>query len=110
MLYTSEMTGKSYKTVKELEDDEAKAKEAQAEKAKKSEEKKARAEEVQAAYEEYLKVREDALKSIRDAEEKYDELRSKFADDYGGYHMTYINDNGHRSVTFGDIVDTLFSW
>lgn len=110
MLYTSEVTGKSYKTVEELEAAEAEAKKAEEEKTKKSEEKKARADEVKAAYEEYLKVKEEALESIRKAEKHYEELRDKFAEDYGGYHMTYVNDNGKKSITFSDVLESLFRW
>lgn len=110
MLYTSEVTGKSYKTVKELEVAEAEVKKAEEEKTKKSEEKKTRADEVKAAYEHYLDVKAKAVKEIQEAEEAYESLRDKFAKDYGGYHMTYTNINGKKEVTFSDLINNLLSW
>ena len=110
MLYTSEVTGKSYKTVEELEAAEAEAKKAAEEKEKLSAEKKARAEEVEQAYLEYQKVKEECYNKMADAERKWLELRDKFAEDYHGYHMTYINNNGKKEISFGDLVDSFFNW
>ena len=104
MLYTSEVTGKTYKTVEELEEAEKAFKEAESEKAKKQEEKKARAKEVEEAYCHFEEVKREAYTRISEAEQKYLELRNKFAQDYGGYHMTYVNNNGVAQVSFGDIV------
>ena len=108
MLYTSEKTNKSYKTVEELEAAEKEFDKAEEEKKALVEVKKTRAKEVQDAYEAYLNVRKEAYKSISEAEKKYIELRNKFAKDYNGYHYTYINDNGKESITFGDLVDSFF--
>ena len=111
MLYTSEKTGKSYKTVEELEQAEKAFDDAEAEKSKALEIKKARAKEVQEAYEHYLKVRKEAYKAISEAEKDWLELRDKFAQDYNGYHYTYINDNGKETITFGDLVEAIVkSW
>lgn len=109
MLYTSEVTGKSYKTVKELEADEKLAKEEEEKKSKALEVKKTRAKEVEDAYLEYQKVKEDAYSKIVEAEKKWIELRDKFAEDYHGYHMTYVNNNGEKKVTFSDLVNKFFS-
>lgn len=110
MLYTSELTGKSYKTVEELEAAEAEAKKAEEEKQALVEAKKARAKEVEDAYLEYQNVKEKAFKEIADAEKKWVELRDKFAEDYHGYHMTYSNINGKKEITFNDVIDSLFNW
>lgn len=107
MLYTSELTGKSYKTIEELEKAEAELAAEKAAKEKLSAEKAARANEVTAAYEEYLAVREKAFAEIAQAEKKWTDLRDKFAEDYNGYHMTYKVENGKRSVTFGDLVEAV---
>ena len=104
MLYTSEVTGKTYKSVKELEADEKAFKEAESLKAQKVEEKKARAKEVEEAYLHYEEVKRKAYSEISEAEQKWVELRNKFAQDYGGYHMTYTNNNGETQISFGDIV------
>ena len=110
MLYTSEVTGKSYKTVKELEADEKLAKEEQEKKEKALEVKKTRAKEVEDAYLEYQKVKEEAYNKIAEAEKKWVELRDKFAQDYNGYHMTYVNNNGQKRIIFNDLVNNFFSW
>lgn len=110
MLYTSEVTGKSYKTVKELEAAEAEAKKAEEEKKALVEVKKTRAKEVEDAYLEYQKVREEAYQKISEAEKKWLNLRDKFAEDYHGYHMTYSNINGKEEVSFSDLLDCFFNW
>ena len=110
MLYTSEVTGKSYKTVKELEAAEAEFKKAEEEKAKLVEVKKTRAKEVEDAYLELEKVKEEAYSKIAEAEKKWIELRDKFAQDYNGYHMTYVNNNGQKRITFDDLVNNFFNW
>ena len=108
MLYTSEVTGKSYKTVKELEAAEKEYKEEAEKKLQLVEEKKARAKEVEDAFLEYQKVKEEAYSKIAEAENKWIELRDKFAKDYHGYHMTYVNNNGEKEVSFGDLL--VFDW
>jgi hypothetical protein len=110
MLYLSEKTGKSYKTVKELEAAEAELTKAEEEKTKLAEEKRARAQEVEEAYLEYQKVKEECFNTIADAERKWLSLRDKFAEDYHGYHMTYINNNGKKEVSFSDLLDSFFNW
>lgn len=73
-------------------------------------EKTKRAKEVEEAYLEYQKVREDCYNKIAEAERKWVELRDKFAEDYHGYHMTYVNNNGKKEVSFSDLVNNFFSW
>ena len=78
----SEKTNKEYKTVEdclkaEKEFDEALALE-KAKKQKLAEDKKARATEV-----------EEAWKAVREANKKYVELKNKFINDYGAFHMTF---------------------
>ena len=104
MLYTSEKTNKSYKTVEELEAAEKEFDKAEAEKKALVEVKKTRAKEVESAYQEYLNVRKEAFEKVREAEKKYIELK-----DYHGYHYTYVNDNGKESITFGDLVEAFLS-
>ena len=110
MLYTSEVTGKSYKTVKELEADEKAYQEAQSLKLKACEEKKARAKEVEDAYLEFQKVKEEAYDSITKAENKWISLRDAFAKDYGGYHMTYTHNNGEKRITFEDLIHNFWNF
>ena len=108
MLYTSEVTGKSYKTVEELEKAEALVAEEKAAKEKLVAEKTERANEVKAAYEEYLKIKEECVLKVSEAEKRYTDLRDKFAQDYNGYHMTYTVSNGKKTVTFGELVNALW--
>ena len=111
MLYLSEKTGKSYKTVKELEADEKELAERESEEKKKSEEKKARAQEVADAYKEYEDLKAKFAKQLDEAYKHWVSLREKFADDYGGYHMTYVRHNDEEpEITFGDFVSKLLNW
>ena len=110
MLYLSEKTGMSYKTVKELEAAEKALAEQEAEEKHEAEVKRTRAKEVEDAYLEYENVKEQAFKQIAEAEKKWIELRDKFAETYGGYHMTYVNDNGKKQVTFDDLVRSFFNF
>lgn len=105
MLYTSEKTGKSYKTEEECKNADAEFEKEEAKKKELVEVKKTRAKEVEDAYKDYLKVRDEAFNKIAEAEKKWIELRNKFSEDYGGYHMTYTNVNGDTHVLFGDLFD-----
>lgn len=105
MLYTSEVTGKSYKTVEELESAEAEFKKQEEEKKALVEVKRTRAKEVQDAYDNYFKVRNEAFEKIKEAETKLNELKNKFIEDYGSFHMTYTNNNGNENLVFGDLFD-----
>ena len=66
--------------------------------------------ELEDAYTEYLAVKEKAYNDISEAEKKYLELRDKFAKDYNGYHMTYVNNNGQKVIRFSDLIDSFFNW
>ena len=108
MLYTSEITGKSYKTVKELEEAEKLVKQAEEEKSKLLATKRDRAKKVEEAYLNYQKIKTEKLQEIAKAEEEWITLRNEFAKDFGGYHMTYTNMNGKEEISFGDIVNAFF--
>lgn len=108
--YKSKLLNKYFDTYAELQQAEKKYHEENDAKLKLVEEKKARAKEVEDAYLEYQKVKEEAFTKIAEAEKKYNELRDKFAEDYNGYHMTYVNNNGKKCVTFSDLLDSFFNW
>lgn len=110
MLYLSEKTGKSYKTVEELETAEKELAEQEAKKAELVEVKKTRAKEVEEAYLNYQNVKEECYNKVAEAEKKWLELRDKFAEDYHGYHMTYTNNNGKKEISFSDLLDSFFTW
>ena len=108
--YKSKLLNKYFDSKEELVEAEKKYHEENDAKLKEIEEKKSRAKEVEDAYLEYTKVKEEAYKQIADAEKKWIELRDKFSEDYHGYHMTYTNNNGKKTITFSDLVDSLFNW
>ena len=110
MKYYSEKLNKIYDDEESLKEAEKQLDEENEKRAKLVEVKKARASEVEEAYLEYQKVKEEAYKKIADAEKKWLDLRDKFAQDYKGYHMTYVNKNGKKYVTFGDFIDSFFNW
>ena len=96
MLYKSEVTGKDYKTIEELE---AAEHEVELSKTKAEEEKKAKQAElvsINEAASAYLKLVEDNKKlradlkaKEEDAYEKYQEELDNFAKKHNGYHLTY---------------------
>ena len=108
--YYSRELKQVFSSLEELKQAELKLHEEQDAKAKLQIEKKERAKEVEEAYLEYQKVREEALANISKAEKKWLELRDKFAKDYNGYHMTYVNNNGKKEVSFSDLLDNFFIW
>jgi len=108
--YKSKLLNKVFDTKEALEEAEAKYHAENDAKIKLAEEKKARAKEVEDAYLNLQKVREEAYNKIAEAEKKWIELRDKFSKDYNGYHMTYVNDNGKKTITFGDLFDSFFNW
>lgn len=117
--YYSRELKQVFDTLDELKAAELALHEKEEAKLKLQEEKKSRAEEVENARLELEKVKEEACtridkvkaeesKKISEAEKKWLELRDKFAKDYGGYHYTYVNDNGKKYYAFGDLLDLFF--
>lgn len=96
MLYTSEMTGKSYKTVEELKAAEnAVVSKKEAEEKEKAD-KKAELADIKDAATNYLKLveannkaRADLKSKEEEAYSKYKEELDKFAAKHHGYHLTY---------------------
>ena len=110
MLYTSEKTGRSYKTVKELDEAEAAFDEEQRKREDEKSAKRKKAEAVQEAYKAYEAVKRKALDEIDAAYKDYAKLRDEFADEYGGYHMTYVRNGEKEEISFGDILSRMFLW
>ena len=108
--YYSKLLNRPFDTLDALKEAEEEVRKENERKAQLVEVKKARAKEVEDAYLEYQKVKEEAYKQIAEAEKKWIELRDKFAKDYNGYHMTYVNNNGQKQITFSDMVNSFFNW
>lgn len=104
IVYRSKLLNKYFENYSDMLREEAEFKRVNEEKLKKQEEKKARAKEVEEAYLHYEEVKRKAYSEISEAEQNWVELRNKFAQDYGGYHMTYTNNNGKTQISFGDVV------
>ena len=97
MKYYSEKTMKVYDDVEELNTAEKEYDEAHAAEIAKKRERKERAEEIN-------KARKDAIK----AQERYNELVSKFVKDYGSYHATYTNEDSGEVANVMDVFYKLF--
>ena len=84
MKFYSEITKSFYDSVESCEEAEKEYNKALDEKKEKEKtlkaERKVRAEELS-----------DAYKAIKEAEKKYSKLRNQFINDYGSYHMTFID-------------------
>lgn len=120
MLYTSEVTGKSYKTVKELEAAEVEFNKAHEAELKAKEERKVAATEVEKAYTAVLNARKEAKAIvdkankeasdlIRKSELDYQKLKDEFIKKFGSYHVSYTNNNGKEVVTVSDLFDSFNS-
>ena len=48
------------------------------------------------------------MNKIKEADDKYYELRDKFVSDYGSYHLSYYNDGKESVVKFSDLIDSFF--
>lgn len=108
MKFLSEKLNKAFDTTKELYEAEKEFDKKQKEQARLTEVKKARAKEVENAFNEYQEVIKQSYDNIKKAEDKYNNLKDQFAKDYNGYHMTYINKDGKKAVTFTDVFDDVF--
>lgn len=96
MLFTSEVTGKTYKTVEELEAAEKKVAAEQAKAEAEKEAKKAELvtlNETASAYLALVEENKKARAKMKEAEEaayeKYQAELDKFAEKHNGYHLTY---------------------
>lgn len=93
MLYMSEINGKTYSTVEELEEAEALIEKENAEKEALRAQRKERADEVEKAFAE-----------VAEAQKKANELLAAFTRDYGSYHKSY-----HRGDVIPDFFDMFFN-
>lgn len=99
MKYYSEVTKKLYDDQKALANDEALILKEQAAAEEKAQKRKERAKEV-----------EDALKAVVDAQAHYNELKNKFIEDYGSFHMTVKDKSPVKSATdLNSLIDLFFN-
>lgn len=115
----SDVLKKPFDTVEELVAAEQKYHELELEKEAKAQQKKQRAEEVEQALKDLeaakVEAREILVEAnkkssevIKSAEDKYRELKRKFINDYGSFHMSYYNDNGNETIRISDLFDSFF--
>ena len=97
MKYYSDKTKKIYDTVEDLQKAETEYDKAHAAEIAKQKERKARAEEIN-----------KARKELVDAQDRYNDLISKFVKDYGSYHTTYTDNDKITSTT--DLLFKLFGF
>jgi Skp family chaperone for outer membrane proteins len=110
MKYYSENLKKLFDSEEELTKAEKEHEEELTKKQELADTKKQRAEEVELAYKKTLEAREKANELIKEADKAYLELRDKFVEDFGSYHMTYSNADGKELVSVSDIVDSMFDF
>ena len=54
-------------------------------------------------------AQDEYLASIKEAEDNKNKLVDAFIEDYRSYHMTMTNNNGKKTVTVSDLVDSIFN-
>lgn len=92
-LYKSEITGKVYESEQECLEAEKEHNELVLKQNKEKEERKTSANEIKKVYEDYLDLCKKNAKSERELYNKYIDLRNKFIDKYGSYHLTVTQKN-----------------
>ena len=108
MKYYSEILNKCFDSIEDC----TKAEKEHADEMKKKDElklkKKQRADEVTAAWNKLIDVKKEYAKKIADAENEFEELKSKFIKDYGSFHMTFTEkDDGKNPPSSKTKVDVL---
>lgn len=99
MKYYSEVTKKLYDTERQLAAAEADVIKQQAEAEEKKKARAARAKEV-----------EDALKAVTEAQRHYTELKNKFIEDYGSFHVSLSEKTPvTKSGDINSLIDLLFN-
>ena len=99
MKYYSDVTKKLYETQPALVEAEALELKKQNEAEEKAKQRKVRAKEV-----------EDAFKAVLDAQAHYTELKNKFIEDYGNFHVTENRQIPVKTAAdFSNFIDLLFS-
>lgn len=110
MLYYSEKSKKFYKTENELRAAEKEYDAAKVEEERKAKEKKAEAKAVEAAYKKAQEVRSAAAEMIKQADEEYYNLRNKFVEKYGSFHMSYSDKNAKTDDIISILDNLINSW
>lgn len=97
-LFKSDVTGKVYDSEEECLKAEKEHNELVVKQNKEKEERKASAEEIKKAYEDYLDLCKKNKADERDAYNKYLDLRNRFVDKYGSYHLTVTQKDDLKPV------------
>lgn len=87
-LFKSEITGKVYESEKECLEAEEAHNALVIKKNKEKEERKEEADKIKSKYEEYLNLCTENKKKETEVYNEYLDLRNKFVDKYGSYHLT----------------------
>ena len=101
MKYFSEKLNKVFDDVESLEKEERLLEEKNKQKAELAAIKKSRAQEVEEA-------RKQAKDLIKQADEEYENLKSKFITDYGYFHMSFNDADGKQVITVNDLIEDFF--
>ena len=113
-LFKSDVTGKVYDSEEECLKAEKEHNELVVKQNKEKEERKEAADEIKVAYESYLNLRTENKKKEQEAYNKYLDLRNKFVDKYGSYHLTVSTKNDLKPVVnfgfddFNRMINTFF--
>ena len=97
-LFKSDVTGKVYDSEEECLKAEKEHNELVVKQNKEKEERKAFADEIKTAYEDYLDLCKKNKANERDAYNKYLDLRNRFVDKYGSYHLTVTQKDDLKPV------------
>lgn len=114
-LFKSEITGKVYDSEKECLDAEKAHNELIVKESKAKEERKQEAEEIKKAYADYISLLDANKKAETESYNKYLELKNKFIDKYGSYHLTLTQKDDLKPTikvgvdAFKDLINSYFN-
>lgn len=108
--YYSNVLKKVFSNVEDLKKAEKEYEDAHKVEIEKANVKKERAKEIEQAYKLYVETTKKANKEVEKARQDYLNLKNKFINDYGYFHMTYNDTNDSQDVSVSDTINDIFDF
>lgn len=106
--YYSNVLKKVFNNVEDLKKAEKEYEDAHKAEIEKANLKKEKAKEIEQSYKTYVEVIKKANKEIEEARQDYLNLKNKFINDYGYFHMTCSDTDDSQDVSVSDTINDIF--